>query len=102
VAKQFQHPHPIATPRRLQLSVAAGGNEPRIAHIRKRLLEVLKELCDEKSHDKRLGEGDAKRWTLTIALVPAAAGLNPAKQVLGKSANRQYAWKQTSGINTLS
>jgi hypothetical protein len=53
------------------MRMTAVGNEHRIAHIRKRLLEVLKELRDQKSEEKRLGERDAKRWTLTIAFVPA-------------------------------
>ena len=48
-----------------------GWNAHRIAHIRKRLLQVLKELRDQKNEEKRLGERDAKRWTLTIAFVPA-------------------------------
>lgn len=58
--------------RPLVMRMTAVGNEHRIAHIRKRLLQVLKELRDQKSEEKRLGERDAKRWTLTIAFVPAA------------------------------
>ena len=46
--------------------------ERRIADIRKRLLQVLTELRDPRSEKKRLGERDAKRWTLTVAFVPAA------------------------------
>ena len=57
--------------RPLVMRVTAIGNEDRIAHIRKRLLEVLKELRNQKSEKKRIGEGDAQHWTLTIAFVPA-------------------------------
>jgi DNA-binding transcriptional ArsR family regulator len=57
--------------RPLVMRLTTVGNEHRIAHIRKRLLQVLKELRDQKSEGKRLGEPDAKRWTLTIAFVPA-------------------------------
>lgn len=57
--------------RPLVMRITTLGNERRIAHIRKRLLQVLKELRDQKSEEKRLGEGDTKRWTLTIAFVPA-------------------------------
>jgi hypothetical protein len=58
--------------RPLVMRVTAVGNQRRIAQIRKRLLRVVKELRDEKSKEKRLAERDAKRWTLTIAFVPAA------------------------------
>jgi DNA-binding transcriptional ArsR family regulator len=58
--------------RPLVMRVTAVGNERRIAQIRKRLLRVVKELRDEKSKEKRLGERDTKHWTLTIAFVPAA------------------------------
>jgi DNA-binding transcriptional ArsR family regulator len=58
--------------RPLVMRMTAVGNEHRIAHIRKRLLQVLKELRNQKSEEKRLGERDAQRWTLTIAFVPAA------------------------------
>jgi hypothetical protein len=51
------------------------GNEHRIAHIRKRLLQVLKELRDQKSQEKRSGDREAKRRTLTIAFVPAARNI---------------------------
>lgn len=57
--------------RPLVMRMTAVGNEHRIAHIRKRLLQILKELRDQKSLGKRLGERDAKPWTLTIAFVPA-------------------------------
>ena len=60
--------------RPLVMRMTAVGNEHRIAHIRKRLLQVLKELRDQKSEEKRLGGRDAKRWTLTIVFVPAARG----------------------------
>lgn len=58
--------------RPLVVRLTAVGNEKRIAHIRKRLLRVLRELRDEKSQQKRRVEPDAKRWTLTIAFAPAA------------------------------
>lgn len=58
--------------RPLVMRITAVGNERRIAHIRERLLEVVKELRDQKSREKGLGDRDAKRWTLTIAFVPAA------------------------------
>jgi DNA-binding transcriptional ArsR family regulator len=58
--------------RPLVMRLTTVGNEHRIAHIRQRLLQVLKELRDQKSPEKRLGDRDAKRWTLTIAFVPAA------------------------------
>jgi DNA-binding transcriptional ArsR family regulator len=56
----------------LVMRVTVNGNEHRIADIRKRLLQVLTELRDPRSEKKRLGERDAKRWTLTVAFVPAA------------------------------
>jgi DNA-binding transcriptional ArsR family regulator len=58
--------------RPLVVRVMVNGNEHRIADIRKRLLQVLTELRDPRSEKKRLGERDAKRWTLTVAFVPAA------------------------------
>ena len=58
--------------RPLVMRVTVNGNEHRIADIRKRLLQVLTELRDPRSEKKRLGEQDAKRWTLTVAFVPAA------------------------------
>jgi hypothetical protein len=66
----------LALPRRrggrpLVMRITTIGNERRIAQIRKRLLQVLEELRDQNSEEKQLGEGDAKRWTLTIAFVPA-------------------------------
>ena len=54
------------------MRIMAVGNEDRIAHIRVRLLEFLKELRNPKREEKRLGKGDAQHWTLTIAFVPAA------------------------------
>jgi DNA-binding transcriptional ArsR family regulator len=47
------------------------GDERRLAQIRKQLLQVLKELRDSNSREKRLGGENAKHWTLTIAFVPA-------------------------------
>jgi DNA-binding transcriptional ArsR family regulator len=71
----------LALPRRrggrpLVMRITTIGNERQIAQVRKRLLQVLKELRDQNSQEKRLGAGDAKRWTLTVAFVPAelAAG----------------------------
>jgi len=66
----------LALPRRrggrpLVMRITTIGNERRIAQIRKRLLQVLEELRDQNSEAKRLGEEDMKRWTLTIAFVPA-------------------------------
>ena len=58
--------------RPLVMRVTVNGNEQRIADIRKRLLQILTELRDPRSGKKRPGEGDAKRWTLTVAFVPAA------------------------------
>ena len=58
--------------RPLVMRLTVNGNERRIADIRKRLLQVLTELRDPRSEKKRLGERDAKRWTLTVAFVPAA------------------------------
>jgi DNA-binding transcriptional ArsR family regulator len=58
--------------RPLVIRVTVNGNEHRIADVRKRLLQVLTELRDPRSEKKRLGERDAKRWTLTVAFVPAA------------------------------
>lgn len=58
--------------RPLVMRMTAVGNKHRIAHIRKRLLQVLKELRNQKSEKKRLSERDAQRWTLTITFVPAA------------------------------
>ncbi len=58
--------------RPLVMRLTAVGNEQRIAHIRRRLLQVLKELRDQKSDERKIGGHDAKRWTLTIAFVPAA------------------------------
>lgn len=58
--------------RPLVMRLTAVGNEHRIAHIRKRLLQVVKEMRDQKSKGKRGDERDAQRWTLTIAFVPAA------------------------------
>lgn len=74
--EQAQREVELALPRRrggrpLVLRITTIGNERRIAQIRKRLLQVLEELRDQNSQEKRLGEGDAKRWTLTIAFVPA-------------------------------
>ena len=56
------------------MRVTAVGNEQRIAHIRKRLRQILKELRDQKSEKKRLRARDSQRWTLTIAFVPRARG----------------------------
>lgn len=66
----------LALPRRrggrpLVMRITAIGNERRIAQIRKRLLQVLGELRDQNSEYNRVGQRDAKRWTLTIAFVPA-------------------------------
>lgn len=58
--------------RPLVMRIPAVGNEQQIADIRKRLLQVVKELRDQKSEEKRLSEMDAQRWTLTITFVPAA------------------------------
>lgn len=58
--------------RPLVVRVTAVGNEQRIAQIRKRLLQVLKELRDSKGERKRVAEPSAKRWTLTITFAPAA------------------------------
>lgn len=58
--------------RPLVLRIPAIGNEQEIAGIRKRLLQVVKELRDENSEAKPPGGGDVKRWTLTIAFAPAA------------------------------
>jgi len=58
--------------RPLVMRVTVNGNEHRIADIRKRLLQVLTELRDPRSEEKRLSKRDAKRWTLTVAFVPAA------------------------------
>jgi len=57
--------------RPLVMRVTVKGNEQRIADIRKRLLQVLAQWRDPGSAKKRLGERDAKRWTLTVAFVPA-------------------------------
>ena len=57
--------------RPLVMRMTAVGNERQIAHIRKRLLQVLKELRDPRSEKKRLGERDTKRWKLTVAFIPA-------------------------------
>jgi len=66
----------LALPRRrggrpLVMRITTIGNQRRIAQIRKRLLQLLEELRDQNSEEKRLGKGGAKRWTLTIAFVPA-------------------------------
>ena len=58
--------------RPLVMRIPAIGNEQEIADIRKRLLQVVKELGAERGDQKRLGERDAQRWTLTIAFAPAA------------------------------
>jgi len=58
--------------RPLVMRIPAIGNEQEIANIRKRLLQVVKELGAERGDQKRLGERDAQRWTLTIAFAPAA------------------------------
>jgi DNA-binding transcriptional ArsR family regulator len=58
--------------RPLVMRMTAVGNQHRMAHIRKRLLQILKELRDEKSGENRLGGLDAERWTLTIVFAPAA------------------------------
>ena len=60
--------------RPLVMRVTAVGNEQRIAHIRKRLRQILKKLRDQKSEKKRLGAQDSQRWTLTIVFVPRARG----------------------------
>jgi DNA-binding transcriptional ArsR family regulator len=56
----------------LVIRMTVVGNEHRIVHIRERLLEVLRELCDQEGEEKQPGERDAQRWTLTVAFVPAA------------------------------
>jgi|SRR5579875_2358379 len=66
----------LALPRRrggrpLVMRITTIGTERQIAQIRKRLLQVLEELRDQNSQEKRSADGDAKRWTLTIAFVPA-------------------------------
>jgi len=58
--------------RPLVMRMTAVGNQQRIADIRKRLLQVLRELRDQKRAEKPLGEQDAQRWTLTITFAPAA------------------------------
>lgn len=58
--------------RPLVLRIPAIGNEQEIAGIRKRLLQVVRELRDENSEAKPSGGGDVKRWTLTIVFAPAA------------------------------
>jgi DNA-binding transcriptional ArsR family regulator len=58
--------------RPLVMRVTVNGNAQRIADIRKRLLQVLTEWRDPSSDRKRRGEGEARRWTLTVAFVPAA------------------------------
>jgi len=58
--------------RPLVMRVTVNGNEHRIADIRKRLLQILTELRDPRNEKKRLDERDVKRWTLTVAFVPAA------------------------------
>jgi DNA-binding transcriptional ArsR family regulator len=58
--------------RPLVMRVTVNGDEHQIADIRKRLLQVLTELRDSGSEEKRPGKRDAKRWTLTLAFVPAA------------------------------
>ena len=58
--------------RPLVMRVTVNANEKRIAAIRKRLLQLLTELRDSGSGEKRLAARDAKRWTLTVAFVPAA------------------------------
>ena len=57
--------------RPLVMRITTIGNERRIAQIRKRLLQVLEELRDQNSQENRVGDGHAKRWTLTVAFVPA-------------------------------
>lgn len=66
----------LALPRRrggrpLVMRITTIGDERRIAQIRKRLLEVLEELRVQNSDEKKLSKGDAKRWTVTVAFVPA-------------------------------
>ncbi|HTQ53383.1 MAG TPA: helix-turn-helix domain-containing protein [Bryobacteraceae bacterium] len=60
--------------RPLVVRITTTANQRRIAQIRKRLLQVLQELSDQKGKAKRAGGRDAKRWTLTIAFVPAESG----------------------------
>ena len=57
--------------RPLVIRLTVNGSERRIADIRKRLLQVLKELSDPRKEEKGPAERDAKRWTLTVAFVPA-------------------------------
>ena len=66
----------LALPRRrggrpLVMRITTIGSERQIAQIRKRLLQVLEELREQNSQEKRLGEAHEKRWSLTIAFVPA-------------------------------
>ncbi len=58
--------------RPLVMRLPAVGNEQQIAHIRKRLLQFVKDLRDEKGREKRVNEGGLQRWTLTIVFAPAA------------------------------
>ena len=58
--------------RPLVIRMTVVGNEHRIVHVRERLLEVLRELCNQDGEQKQPGGRDAQRWTITVAYVPAS------------------------------